>query len=46
MRAQVDPRGAHDHHSERLHEDDDRDTGLRAELAVDEIHDWQFGGRP
>ena len=29
MRAQVDPRGAHDHHSERLHEDDDRDTGLR-----------------
>jgi len=38
MRAQVDPRGAHDHHSERLHEDDDRDTGLRAELAVDEIH--------
>jgi len=23
MRAQVDPRGAHDHHSERLHEEDD-----------------------
>ena len=38
MRAQVDPRGAHDHHSERLHEEDDRDTGLRAELAVGEIH--------
>ena len=38
MRAQVDPRGVHDHHSERLHEEDDRDTGLRAKLAVDEIH--------
>jgi hypothetical protein len=38
MRTQVDPRGALDHHSDRLPEEDDRDTGLRAELAVDKIH--------